>query len=169
MRQVNEIIVHCSASDWPKHDNVQTIMEWHKEKGFNGIGYHYFIDSRGAVFQGRDLAKAGAHCYGRNKSTVGICLSGDRHFSLGQIKSLLKLRESLKNIFPALRTEANILTPHNRYNEKKECPRIDVYPLHHLQATDIDAYVDETDNVLMMAVMNFVNLNKILHEIRPKG
>lgn len=76
MRKINLIIVHCSDSDNPKHDNIETIEEWHKLRGFAKVGYHYFINKGGTIQVGRDEGEIGAHCKGHNKSSIGICLSG---------------------------------------------------------------------------------------------
>ena len=37
-RRVDRIFLHCSASDVPAHDNVETIRKWHLDRGFDDIG-----------------------------------------------------------------------------------------------------------------------------------
>ena len=49
---------------------------WHRERGFNGIGYHYVIRLDGKLEKGRDVTLAGAHCKGWNERSVGICYIG---------------------------------------------------------------------------------------------
>ena len=67
MRKIDYIIIHCSATkegiDWKAKD----IDQWHKQRGFNKIGYHYVIDLDGTVETGRDENETGAHCVGYNK------------------------------------------------------------------------------------------------------
>ena len=41
------------------------------------IGYQYFIERSGEVFQGRADNEEGAHTKGFNKGTIGICLMGN--------------------------------------------------------------------------------------------
>lgn len=75
-RAVSRVFVHCSASDRPEHDSAAVIERWHKEKGWAGIGYHYFIRKNGALELGRDLSKIPAAQEGHNTGTIAICLHG---------------------------------------------------------------------------------------------
>jgi N-acetylmuramoyl-L-alanine amidase len=85
-------IVHHSAS----HDvSVSTIDQWHKERGWKCIGYHFVIRANGDIEKGRPLTMKGAHARGRNQC-IGICLTGYDNFTQEQIKSLIKLLKQLK-------------------------------------------------------------------------
>jgi hypothetical protein len=44
MRLVKEIIIHCSATREDQQVSVDTIRDWHLAKGWNDIGYHFYID-----------------------------------------------------------------------------------------------------------------------------
>ena len=76
MREINRIIVHCSATPEGKEFHASDIDKWHKQRGFNGIGYHYVITLDGKVEDGRPLDKAGAHASGYNSHSIGICYIG---------------------------------------------------------------------------------------------
>ena len=76
MRNIDKIIVHCSASPEGKSFSVADIRRWHKQRGFFDIGYHYVIYLDGSVNVGRPLAKAGAHCKGQNVHSIGVCYIG---------------------------------------------------------------------------------------------
>ena len=56
--------------------DVETITRWHKARGFNTIGYHFFISREGTICIGRPLSTAGAHCKGHNAHSIGICYEG---------------------------------------------------------------------------------------------
>ena len=43
MRKINRIILHCSATRPTMDIGVEEITEWHKQRGFRTIGYHYVI------------------------------------------------------------------------------------------------------------------------------
>ena len=43
MRAVNEIIVHCSATPDGRPVTVQQIRQWHLQRKFADIGYHFVI------------------------------------------------------------------------------------------------------------------------------
>jgi N-acetyl-anhydromuramyl-L-alanine amidase AmpD len=53
-----------------------TIDQWHKDKGWNSIGYHYVVRRKGAIEPGRILTRVGAHAYGYNRVSWGVCLVG---------------------------------------------------------------------------------------------
>ena len=80
------IVVHTAAF---RHRNCDAdrIDEWHRQKGWAGIGYHFVIlndrhDQKpdGLVEVGRDESRQGAHAYGLNDQSLGICCVGDGDF-----------------------------------------------------------------------------------------
>lgn len=93
------IIIHCSDSTF---GNAQIIEDWHKERGWSDIGYHFTILNGqfennnylevmdGQIECGRDFDKSGAHAKGYN-SNIGICLIGKDKFTDKQFESLAKL------------------------------------------------------------------------------
>lgn len=76
MRKINKVIIHCSATPEGRDYTVADIDRWHRERGFNEIGYHYVVYRDGSVHTGRDVAKIGAHCKGQNADSIGICYIG---------------------------------------------------------------------------------------------
>ena len=76
MRKIDKVIIHCSATPEGRDYTVADIDRWHRERGFNEIGYHYVVYRDGSVHTGRDVAKIGAHCKGQNANSIGICYVG---------------------------------------------------------------------------------------------
>lgn len=76
MRKIDSIIVHCSATKAGQDFTAADIDRWHRERGFNGIGYHYVIRLDGGLEKGRDISLIGAHCKGWNERSIGICYVG---------------------------------------------------------------------------------------------
>lgn len=83
MNKIDAIVIHCSATRAGQDVRAADIDKWHKERGFNEIGYHYVIDLDGSVEFGRALPKDGAHCntaglsgVSYNKHSIGICYIG---------------------------------------------------------------------------------------------
>lgn len=68
--------MHCAATPEGKDYTVAQIEEWHRARGFEGIGYHYVIGRDGRVYAGREPDKAGAHCTGHNAQSIGVCYIG---------------------------------------------------------------------------------------------
>ena len=118
-------IVHCSDSDNTDHDNIETITRWHIERGFDDIGYHYFIKKSGEIQVGRALEIVGAHVEGFNSESVGICLSGNRNFTDDQMVSAAKLIDSLYLFLPNLKKKFGVL-PHRFFNPNKTCPNFEL-------------------------------------------
>lgn len=76
MRSITEIIIHCSATQEGKDFTTADIDRWHRERGYDCIGYHYVIYRDGSVHHVRPLEKAGAHTVGHNANSIGICYIG---------------------------------------------------------------------------------------------
>lgn len=76
MRKIDKIILHCAATPEGKDYTVAQIDQWHRARGFKGIGYHYVVYRDGSVHAGRSVEKAGAHCTGQNANSIGVCYIG---------------------------------------------------------------------------------------------
>jgi N-acetyl-anhydromuramyl-L-alanine amidase AmpD len=68
------IILHHAAA---KSCTVQQVHQWHINRGWCGIGYHYFISRDGQIFRGRPENTVGAHVTGHNSKSIGVCFEGD--------------------------------------------------------------------------------------------
>jgi N-acetylmuramoyl-L-alanine amidase len=109
------IFHHCARSVWSPED----INEYHKERGFIGIGYHYYIRKDGFIYKGRDEDSTGAHTKGENTNSIGICLEGN--FEIESITD--EQRESLINlaIYIISKYEIKDMRGHRLYAETL-CP-----------------------------------------------
>jgi len=76
MRDINEIIVHCSATFPEQVVTVSDLDRWHKQKGYKSIGYHYVVYLDGTVHTGRPVEQEGAHCKNHNAHSIGVCYIG---------------------------------------------------------------------------------------------
>lgn len=68
------IVLHHAAA---KSCTVQEVHKWHINRGWSGIGYHYFINKDGEIFRGRPEDTVGAHVTGHNSRSIGVCFEGD--------------------------------------------------------------------------------------------
>lgn len=75
-RHINRIIVHCSATPEGKDFHASDIDKWHRNRGFNSIGYHYVVTLDGKVEKGRPEEKVGAHASSYNSHSIGVCYIG---------------------------------------------------------------------------------------------
>jgi len=76
MRTIHTIAIHCSATKTDQLADVDTIRQWHKKRGWTDIGYHFVIRRDGTVEMGRPLERVGAHVYGHNTGSIGVCWEG---------------------------------------------------------------------------------------------
>lgn len=76
MREITEIIVHCTATRAGREYGLGDVDRWHRARGWKGIGYHYLVGLEGELWSGRPEAEAGAHCTGHNARSIGVCYVG---------------------------------------------------------------------------------------------
>lgn len=75
-RQTKYIVIHCSATKRDDDIGFAEIDQWHKNRGWDGCGYHLIIRRDGSYEPGREIQETGAHVRGYNQVSVGICLIG---------------------------------------------------------------------------------------------
>tara|TARA_R110000751_G_scaffold87676_1_gene173657 strand:+ start:3986 stop:4399 length:414 start_codon:yes stop_codon:yes gene_type:complete len=128
MREVRKIIVHCAATREGQDISAATIDDWHKKRGWKGIGYHFVIGLDGTMEYGRSVEKIGAHTKGYNKSSIGVCYIGGVEKdgktpkdtrTPEQKDSLIHLLSTLKRLHPDA-----IIHSHNDFAHKA-CPSFD--------------------------------------------
>lgn len=75
LKTIEGIVLHHSGVKVLQ--SVEIIHNYHKNKGWAGIGYHFYVRKDGSVYRGRPENMAGAHCPGVNSISLGICAEGD--------------------------------------------------------------------------------------------
>ena len=68
------VVLHHAAA---KTCSVEDVHRWHIERGWSGIGYHFFIRKDGSVWRGRPEDRVGAHTVNSNSNSIGICFEGN--------------------------------------------------------------------------------------------
>lgn len=145
-KTTTHIIVHTSVSTW---GTAKDIDDWHKEQGYNEIGYHYVIENgyptaksrregkrddkrAGLLTPGRPEDVVGAHCVGYNDKSIGVCLIGDVRkypYEPEQIKSLITFLaiKCKQYSVPVENILGHYETPNGRsHNPPKTCPDLDM-------------------------------------------
>ena len=72
---IEKLVIHTAAAEGSWYD-IEDIDEWHRERGWKMVGYHYFILKDGTIQRGREDHMIGAHVKGHNTGSLGICLQG---------------------------------------------------------------------------------------------
>lgn len=135
------IVIHTAAFTGRDCDR-DMIDQWHKDRNWSGIGYHFVIlndkhsqKADGTIENGRPTNKMGAHALGLNDRSLGICCigHGDKNdFTPAQYESLYGLLRRLMTEFdiPVNKVighrELNDLAEKDiissRYHTSKSCP-----------------------------------------------
>lgn len=129
MREITEIIIHCTATPEGRDYSVDEIRRWHTQRGFADVGYHFIIHLDGSIEPGRPLTQPGAHCTGHNAQSIGVAYVGG--LSRGNLKPMDTRTDAqktaLRNLVRDLRTQFPRATVHgHREFARKECPCFDV-------------------------------------------
>lgn len=119
---VRYIVIHCSDTPNGRPHNAADIDRWHKERGWDGIGYHHVILLDGTVEPGRPLNTPGAHAYGYNRESIGICLIGRDEFTEAQMRSLEGLVIAHKSNY----RQADVVGHYDLDDHGKTCPNFNV-------------------------------------------
>ena len=141
MREIKEVILHCTATPKDRKLTVKEIRKWHvKQRGWEDIGYHFIIHQDGTIERGRNIDKIGAHTWGNNYGSIGVAYCGgvekkikkssdkEKPKSKTTIVSkdtMTKEQEfSFRNLFEMLEVIFGELKlrGHNDYNKAKDCP-----------------------------------------------
>lgn len=117
---MEKLIIHCSATPNGRHHTAAEIHEWHIDRGWSGIGYHWVIRVDGVLESGRPEYWIGSHARGHNINSIGVCMIGTNSFNEAQWKILANLIREKKIQYPDIK-----VIGHNEVSEK-ECPGFDV-------------------------------------------
>lgn len=147
MRKIKRIVIHHSDSDW---GTANIIRHWHIQRGWSDCGYHFVISNGvpahedfkemrrfesmvGQIEYGRPLdadpwmedSEKGAHAYGFNSDSIGICLiHRSKKYPNKMIWSLLELVTELCMKFDI--DPENIVGHYELDPKKPMCPGINM-------------------------------------------
>ena len=129
MREINKIILHCSATREGQDISTEIIKGWHvNDRGWSDIGYHYIVLLDGTVDQGRPVKRQGAHVRGYNKDSIGVCYVGGLDADMNPKDTRTDLqKDSLTELISYLMDsyEDATLHGHNEFSSKA-CPSFNV-------------------------------------------
>lgn len=141
-REINLIVIHCSATRADKDITALDINAAHKVRGFSSWGYHFYIRKSGKIEKMRPVEDIGAHARGYNKNSIGICYEGGLDINgkaadtrtPNQCLTMHELVSRLLVRYPEAEVSGHRdLSPDKNYNgiidpweRIKECPCFDV-------------------------------------------
>ena len=136
------VIHHTAIADMAKGGTAAQVHAMHKQNGWAGIGYHYFIRPDGMIEQGRQPERVGAHSWQNNQNTVGVCLAGD--FDKGrptreQMESVKELTAWLCRKYQLKPGKRGVIVGHRDLNDDTSCPGKYLYA----KLSELRAYCEE--------------------------
>jgi len=135
MREINMIVVHCSATRCNRSYTVEQLRRDHVVvNGWRDIGYHYYITRDGTIHPCRPIERMGAHAKGYNAHSIGICYEGglnesgciaDTRTDLQKV-AMQQLIIRLHQRFPSIK---KVLGHRDLPGVQKSCPCFNAYLL----------------------------------------
>lgn len=98
-KKTDTIFLHHRAG----YGNVESIDTIHKNKGWTCIGYHFYVRLDGSTYRGRQEDTIGAHAYGHNNTSIGICAEGNfENYPMNneQKRAIVELIKYIKGKYP---------------------------------------------------------------------
>jgi len=118
---IKYLVVHISDSPKDRGDTAKDIHLWHKQRGWDGIGYHAVITGESVIEPGRPDYWQGAHVRGFNENSLGICIITDIAPDAEQLKALHGWLTEKSEQYPG----AKVLG-HCDLDSGKTCPNMDI-------------------------------------------
>lgn len=130
MRDINLLVIHCSATPITMDVGVYEIKQWHTSapRNWSDIGYHYVIRLDGTLERGRPVHRIGAHAKGYNRNSIGICIVGGVDSDMNPENTMNEAQEQtlIELIIELDWTHLDLdIKGHNELSTK-DCPSFDV-------------------------------------------
>ncbi len=122
-RVVDCIVVHCSDSPDAMDIGRVEIDQWHKERGWHGIGYHYVVRRNGTIEVGRQESEEGAHALGYNAHSLGVVWVGRETQGEAQRSAMLTV---LRELMSRYKVGPHRVFGHCELNPGRTCPNLDM-------------------------------------------
>lgn len=144
MRQINNIIIHCTAGS--QSQSAEDVVRYHRNVlGWKAPGYHYIIEADGKIVNTHPEEKVSNGVKGHNATSINVCYIGGidsrgrgiDNRTKAQKEALIRVLRELRTRYPNARilghrdiasTDSNhngIIDPWERV---KECPCFDAIP-----------------------------------------
>ena len=131
---VKYLVLHCSATKENIDYTVEHLRRDHLARGFQDIGYHFYIRKDGTMTQHRLLLEVGAHARPYNRCSIGICYEGGldengkpkNTLTQAQYERINDLLCHLRQLFPGAKVVGHRDLPGTT---PKECPCLDAHAI----------------------------------------
>lgn len=119
LHTIEKLVIHHTSRT---SMNIYEAHKFHQnERGWSGVGYNYFIEKSGAILEGRGL-HVGAHVYGYNRNTLGICVTGDFDYEYPNAKQIDSLTDICMYLLDKFSLPISAIVGHRDLNSQTTCP-----------------------------------------------
>lgn len=156
---ISYLIVHHTGVNTDS-DQFDSVENYHKNKGWGQIGYHFFIEKDGRLENGRPENVVGYHCQfaGHNFNSLGICVAGDytsKNITKEAKKTLIQLLDVLRIKYDIPKSH---IIGHNEVGAVTLCPGTIIKDLSEYRLNkDINYLLDGGNNLNNKIKMTDVN------------
>lgn len=96
----------------------EIVDNYHKSLGWEGFGYHWFIEKDGKLREGRKEDYHGAHTRGYNLKSIGVCLAGNFDATIPTKAQENTLKTLLVDIQTRWKIPIKKIVPHREFATK---------------------------------------------------
>ncbi len=142
-KKTSKIVVHHAAA---KISTCHDIHSWHLSKNWAGIGYHFLVRKDGSVYRGRPEDTVGAHAYGANSISIGICFEGNFETEAMPDAQLASGKALIACLLSKYGLSTASVVPHSSINATA-CPGKN-FPLSEMLSIDEEQKSPPTENLV---------------------
>lgn len=115
------IAIHHTGSLMFVNETMRDVQRLHTElNGWADVGYHFGIDNKGMIYEGRDIHVRGAAVAGHNTGTLSIVVMGNFEIDQPTDTQLAALQTLIKWLTSIYRITH--LAAHGEFNAESKCP-----------------------------------------------
>jgi len=114
------IVIHTLAFEGDA--DIDRVREWHLDRGWNDVGYHYLVRRSGEVQRGRDEDAVGAHAVNFNRHSIGIALEGHGDSECPRLEQLLAVFRLCDEVMLRYGISIDKVLGHRETGARKTCP-----------------------------------------------
>ena len=138
MHKIEYIILHHSLTKDSKTVSWSAIRRYHVHQlNWSAIGYHYgieLVNDHYEILVGRMMNIIGAHTYGYNDRSLGICFVGNFDIERPEDSMLMVGKNLVRSLLEVFNLEVSDVKGHRYFNTNKSCPGLK-FPLEEFKKT----------------------------------
>lgn len=121
------LVIHHSYPILRDSGTMRDVQNAHLDaQGWADVGYHFAVDGKGTIYEGRDIRVRGSNVAGYNTGVIGVVAIGDfdnEAPSLPQLQAIMQLALWLRDAYTLTH-----IAGHYEFNPTTACPGVNMKP-----------------------------------------